>query len=308
MKKTKAEILIVGGGPSGLALAAELKKKYSSNIILLERESIAGGIPRHTFHPGYGIRDLHKFMSGPKYANYYVNLAKKLGVEILTSTTAFDWVGANTLATTSPNGLLEISADKIILATGARERARNSRLIPGSRPEGLFTTGSLQQTTYLNHQYVGSKAVIIGSEHVSYSALMTLHHAGVKTVAMVESNHKTQSFGALVLPTKIRYGYKFFTNSKLVRIEGKGRVSSVVIERNQELISIPCDTVVFTGNWIPDNELARRGNLEIDLETKSPMVNSNFETSQKNIYAIGNLLMPIKSADQCVLETRKIDL
>ena len=114
MKKSKCEILIIGGGPSGLALGARLNKDYNSDVRILERESVAGGIPRHSFHPGFGIKDLHRFMSGSKYAQYYVSLVKKLGIELSTNATAWDWADDNTVVVTSPNGIEEISASKII--------------------------------------------------------------------------------------------------------------------------------------------------------------------------------------------------
>ena len=307
MKKSKTELLVVGGGPSGLALASQMSKDKKSKVRLLERELIAGGIPRHSFHPGYGIRDLHKFMSGPNYANYYVALAKKNGVDISVSSTAFDWAGEKTLAISSPQGIEEITAERIVLATGAREKTRNSRMVPGSRPQGIFTTGSLQQSVYLQNQFIGNRAVIIGSEHVSYSAILTLKHAGVKTVALIEDGPRTQSYQAVSMTTKMIFGYHFYVNSQLINIAGVDRVSSVTIKRGLEEIVIECDTLIFTGNWIPDNELAKRGNIEIDSETKSPLVNSQYETSRDGIYAVGNLLLPIKSADQCVLDTRKID-
>jgi thioredoxin reductase len=308
MIKSKYDVLIVGGGPSGLALATQLRSKQALSVRVLERESLAGGVPRHSFHPGYGVRDLHRFMSGPNYAKHYSELAERTGVQVSLNSSAWDWENEKTLVVTSPTGLEEISAESIVLATGARERPRNARLVPGSRPKGIFTTGSLQQAVYLQKQAIGSRAVIIGSEHVSYSAIMTLKHAHVKTLAIVEEGQRTQSFQAVSIATKIRYGYKFFTNSKVVNISGNDRVASITIQRNDSVVTIDCDTLVFTGNWVPDNELARRGGIICHPETKSPVVNNNFETSRTGVYAIGNLLLPIKSADQCVVEIKNLKL
>ena len=306
MIRSKCDVVIVGGGPSGIALAAQLGSKQALNVRVLERESSAGGLPRPSFHLVYGIRDLHRFMSGPNYAKYYSDIAERSGVQVSLNTSAWDWANEKTLVVSSPAGVEEISAEKIVLATGARERPRNARLVPGSRPKGIYTTGSLQQAVYLQKQAIGTKAVIIGSEHVSYSAIMTLKHAGVKTIAMVEESHRTQSFQAVSTATRIFYKYKFYSDSKLINISGKERVTAVTIKRNNSTFTVSCDTIVFTGNWIPDNELARRGAINCDAETKSPVVNNNFETSRSDVYAIGNLLLPIKSADQCVVEIKKI--
>lgn len=306
MKRSEYDVLIVGAGPSGLALALRLHKQGIKKIRVLERESVAGGIPRHSFHTGYGLRDLHRLMSGPKYSQYYVSRIHDAGIDLSTNTTAFDWAGEHSLALTSSQGLEEVTAQKIILATGARERPRTARLVPGARPRGIFTTGSLQQSVYLNSQTIGSRAVIVGTDHVSYSALITLSHADVKTVAMIESGPKIKSFPPISIATKLLYGYKLFTRSDVIDIKGTDKVEAVVIRHNGIEKSIPCDTVVFTADWIPDNELARKGNLIMDQVTKSPIVNAHYETSRSGVFAVGNLLLPIKAADQCVLDSNRL--
>ena len=148
MKSSNVDVLIIGAGPAGLSAAIELKKSGVANVRVVEREKYAGGIPRHSHHPGYGIRDLKRFLSGPKYAKYYLDKAKQLGVEVSTTTTATDWVDKNTIKLTSPSGLEQVSAKAIVLATGARERGRSARAVAGKRPTGIYTTGSLQQATY----------------------------------------------------------------------------------------------------------------------------------------------------------------
>ena len=305
MKKTNVDVIIIGAGPAGLAAAAKIFKSGIKSIRILERESVPGGIPRHSQHLGYGVRDLHRIMSGPRYAKYHAQIVSDLGIPINCSTSAFDWAGDLTLAITSPTGLEEIRAKKIILATGARERSRNSRLIPGSRPNGIFTTGSLQQCVYLNNQEIGKRAVIIGAEHVSFSAVMTLSHAGVKPLAIVTPEPRHQSYGFVRFGSRLYYGNKLFTDTTLVEILGDKRVTGVKLRRSGRDFILECDTIVFTADWMPENELARRGNILIDATTKSPIIGRDYETSRKGVHAIGNLILPIKAADQCVLESRK---
>ena len=170
MKTSAVDVLIIGGGPAGLSCAIELKKLGVGAVRVIEREAQAGGVPRHSNHLGYGIRDLGKFMTGPAYAKTYVAKALKAGVVISTATTATNWTQGTSVETTSQAGIEIIHAQAIVLATGARERARNARMVPGARPAGIYTTGSLQQAVYLRHLEVGAKAVIIGAEHVSFSA------------------------------------------------------------------------------------------------------------------------------------------
>lgn len=306
MKSSTVDVLIVGAGPAGLAAAIELKKNGVKNVRVVEREKIAGGVPRHSYHLGYGIRDLKRFISGPAYAKHYVDQALKTGVEISTSTTATDWVDLNTLSLTSPFGIEQVKAKAILLATGARERARAARAVAGKRAAGIYTTGSLQQATYLESLYIGKTAIIVGTEHVSLSAVITLKHAGVKTVAMITEKRKHQTvFGA---PTLLRliFGFKLHLDTKIVEIQADQRVSGAKVRSGNKEWVIKADTIVFTGDWIPDHELIRRANLPIDSSYKSPITDSDGLIPNTQIYSIGNLTLPIKGADKCAVEARKI--
>ncbi|MSO26312.1 MAG: FAD-binding protein [Candidatus Nanopelagicaceae bacterium] len=306
MKSSTVDVLIVGAGPAGLAAAIELKRAGVKNVRIVEREKTAGGVPRHSFHPGYGLRDLKRFLSGPKYSRYYVNKALKNGVQISTSTTATDWIDPNTLTLTCPTGIEQVRASVILLATGARERGRAARAVAGKRPSGIYTTGSLQQATYLEDLYIGKTAVIVGTEHVSLSAVLTLKHAGVKTVAMIceKSKHQTV-FGAPTI-MKLLYRFKLHLATKIVEIQGDQRVTGVKVSRAGKEWVIAVDTIVFTGDWIPDHELARRGGIAIDRKYKSPITNGDSQIPNRSIYTIGNLNLPIKGADRCAVEARKI--
>jgi thioredoxin reductase len=306
MKSSSVDVLIVGAGPAGLSAAIQLKKSGINNVRVVEREKYAGGIPRHSHHPGYGIRDLKRFLSGPKYAKYYLDQAKQLGVEISTTTTATDWVDKNTIKLTSPSGLEQVSAKAIVLATGARERGRSARAVAGKRPEGIFTTGSLQQATYLEDLYIGKRALIVGTEHVSFSAVITLKHAGVKTVAMIDESKKHQTVFGVPTLLKLIYHFKLRASTKLLEIQGDKRVTGALLEKNGKKWVEAVDTIIFTGDWIPDHELARKADIAIDNRYKSPVVGKDHKIANTNIYGIGNLILPIKAADQCALEARKI--
>ena len=312
----QADVLIVGAGPAGLAAAIELKKQGIKNILVVDREPEAGGMPRMCHHTGFGREDLWRMYSGPRYARYYRELAEKNDVEIRTSTTIMGWGATavsgdgSTLKFTSPNGLGEIEAGAVLLATGVRERPRAARMIPGTRPQGVFTTGSLQRFVYQEHLPVGKCAVIVGAELVSLSALMTLQHANVKCVMMTTEKSKHQiEFPYIVMKwvvADILMRTPIITNTRVTNIYGHKRVEGIELSHtNGHIEIVECDTVIFTGNWIPENEMARLGGLEIDPVTRGPKINAEFHSSVKGVFVAGNLLRGVETADHCAIEGMK---
>lgn len=295
-------VLVVGGGPSGLAAATRIAG--SREVLVLEREARAGGIPRHCDHTGFGIRDLRRVLRGPAYAEAWRARAVEAGAEIMEHAMVTDWVGPRTVAVTSPVGRFEISADAIVLATGARERPRPARLIPGDRSAGVLTTGQLQQLVHLHGRHVGERAVVVGGELVSWSAVMTLREAGCRTVAMVTPYEKAEAYSLFRLAGRTALRVPIRTRSRVVEIRGRDRVGEVVLEHLEtgRRDVVECDTVVMTGGWVPDHELARSGGLEIDPATKGPIVDNALRTTRPGVFAVGNLLHPVDTADIAALD------
>jgi thioredoxin reductase len=281
-------VAIVGGGPAGLSAAIELRRMGIRHVTVYEREQQVGGIPRHTNHLGFGIRDLHRMMSGPRYARTLAERAARAGVDLRRGTPVFS--------------LDDIDADAIVLATGARERPRAARLVPGDRPAGILTTGSLQQLAMAG-QRVGTRAVIVGAEHVSFSAILTLHHVGCKAVAMVTPLPRHQSYRVLRLATATRHRVPVLTGVDIAEIVGRRRVEHVVLTDGR---TIECDTIVFTGCWIPDNELARTSGLAMNPAIKGPSIDTAFRTSRDGVFAIGNLVHEVAAADRCALDGKAV--
>ncbi len=178
------DALVVGGGPAGLAAATCAEDGRGRGVLVVEREDEAGGVPRHCHHSGFGVRDLHRVLQGPVYARRWVDRASDAGAAIWTRTMVTGWSADGHAEVTGPEGRRRIRARAVVLATGARERARAALLVPGSRPTGVFTTGQLQQWVYRERLPVGRRALVVGAEHVSYSAVLTLREAGVRTVAL----------------------------------------------------------------------------------------------------------------------------
>ena len=215
--------------------------------------------------------------------------------------------GLSKLSFTSPSGLGEIEAQTVLLATGVRERPRSARLIPGTRPQGIYTTGSLQRFVYQEQLSVGKKAVIVGAELVSLSALMTLQHADVKCLMMIteESKHQIE-FPYVVMKwavADILIRTPILTNTRITNIFGQKRVEGIELTSvNGQINIVECDTLIFTGNWIPENEMARLGGLAIDPITRGPKIDAEFHSSIQGIFAAGNLLRGVETADHCAIE------
>lgn len=307
---TDLDVLVVGAGPAGLSAAVELRRLGAGSVLVVEREPVAGGIPRHSWHTGYGIRDLRRLLTGPAYARRLAALAESAGADLRVSTTVTSIEPGSdatlTAMQSSPRGPERVTARAVLLATGCRERPRSARLVPGDRPAGVLTTGELQQRVYLNGEHLPGRAVIVGAEHVSFSAAVTLAHAGADVVALVTEHPRQQSYAAFRLGAALRWHVPVWTSSAIRRVTGRGHLAGVEIT---DLSSgaerfVPCQTVVFTADWIPDHELARAAGLILDPGTRGPLVDTALRTSAPGIYAAGNLIHAAETADIAALSAR----
>jgi thioredoxin reductase len=299
-------VVIVGGGPSGLAAAIELCR-LGIPATVIEREAEAGGIPRHSSHTGFGIRDLRRVLTGPGYARRYRDLAEAAGVEVLAETMVTGWEGG-TLSLTGPGGRRAIGPRSVILATGCRERPRAARLVPGSRPAGVMTTSTLQQLVHLRGRRPGRRAVVVGAEHVSFSAVATLAHGGVSVAGLVTELPRHQSLATFRVGAAIRYRAPVWPRTALSAIRGAKRVEEVDLTDldSGQTRTVPCDLVVFTGGWIPDHELAVMAGCELDPATLGPRVDQLLRTSVPGVFAVGNVVHPAETADICALDGRHV--
>ena len=300
-------VAIVGGGPAGLAAAIELRARGVGEVVVIEREAEVGGIPRHARHQGFGVRDLRRPLSGPAYARRYAGLARAAGVDVLTETMATGWADG-ALELTSPRGRSTLSPSAIVLATGCRERPRSARLVPGSRPGGVMTTGMLQQLVYLQRRPAGQRALIVGAEHVSFSAITTLAHGGARALALTTELAHHQSLAAFRLGARVRYGVPVWTRTRVSEIRGRERVEEVELTdlESGERREVACDTLVFSADWVPDHELAVLGGVELDALTRGPAVDPGLHSSRAGVFAAGNLLHGAEQADVAALSGRHV--
>jgi thioredoxin reductase len=298
------DVLIIGAGPAGLAAAIELRRLGAGRVLVVDREQQPGGIPRHSAHTGYGMRDLHRVLTGPAYARRYAAAAAAAGAEIRPGTTVTGWAGDGSATLTSASGIETVSARAVLLATGCRERPRPARLVPGDRPAGVMTTGELQQRVYARGERIAGRALVVGAEHVSFSAMVTLAHAGADVVALVTDLPRQQSYAAFALGALARWRVPVWTSTALRRVDGRDRLTAVDVAdlRTGAVRRVDCETLVFTGDWIPDHELARAAGLAIDSGTRGPAVDTSLETSARNVFAAGNLVHAAETADVAALD------
>jgi thioredoxin reductase len=243
-------------------------------------------------------------MSGPRYAHRYVELARRAGADVLEETTVTGWSADGALELTSPRGRELLRADALVLATGCRELPRAARLVPGSRPvEGVLTTAQLQQLVFLLGRRVPGRALVVGAEHVSFSAVLTLAHAGARVVALTTELARHQSLALFRAGARLRYHAPVWTRTAVRAIRGRPRVEQVELLDldTGDTRHVACDVVVFTADWIPDHELAVAAGLELDPGTRGPRVDTGLRAMRAGVFAAGNVLHGAEPADVAAL-------
>jgi thioredoxin reductase len=266
-------------------------------------------VPRHSWHTGYGLRDRHRVLSGPAYARALADAAADAGAGLRTGCTVTELRVGDALAAvlTSASGIEEVTPRAVLLATGCRERPRAARLVPGDRPAGVLTTGELQQRVYLGGERLAGRALVVGAEHVSFSAAVTLAHAGAQVTALVTEHERHQSYAAFRVGAALRWGLPVWTSAAVTRVTGAtGRLAAVEVTglADGQARTVACDWLVFTGDWIPDHVLARSAGLALDAGTRGPAVDTGLATSAPGVFAAGNLVHAAETADIAALSGR----
>lgn len=280
----QVDVLVIGAGPAGLAAAARLAVAGVGRVVVLERDLQAGGVARHCAHGGFGTWT--RPSTGPAYARLLVEAATRAGAVVRTGVTALDWAGPLSLATVGERGPETVTARAVVLATGARERPRTARLIPGTRPAGVYTGGELRQAVHSYRQSIGGRAVVVGAEEVSYAATGTVRAAGAEVVAMLTDGPRAASVRAL--DARLRSRVPLLTGTTVTELLGRGRLSGVRIRRRDGRTGVlSCDTVVFTGDFVAEDELARRARITV---THGPY------TGRPGVFAVGGLAHPGQDA------------
>ena len=295
----KYDIVIIGGGPAGLAAAATAKKNGIDSILILERDKELGGILNQCIHNGFGLHTFKEELTGPEYAQRFIDQVNVLGIEYFLNTMAMDISHEKVVtAMNRTDGLFEIQAKAIILAMGCRERSRGALNIPGYRPAGIYSAGTAQRLVNMEGLMPGREAVILGSGDIGLimARRMTLEGAKVKVVA--ELMPYSGGLKRNIVQCLDDYGIPLKLSHTVVDIKGKERLEGVALaEVDNTGKPIPgteeeysCDTLLLSVGLIPENELSRGMGVEMSKVTSGPVVNESLETNIEGVFACGNVL------------------
>ena len=293
------DIVIIGGGPAGLAAAVSARKNGVESILILERDRELGGILNQCIHNGFGLHTFKEELTGPEYADRFIRQVKELNIEYKLHTMVMNISSSKVItAMNREEGLFDIQAKAVILAMGCRERPRGALNIPGYRPAGIFSAGTAQRLVNIEGYLPGRERVILGSGDIGLimARRMTLEGARVKVVA--ELMPYSGGLKRNIVQCLDDYGIPLKLSHTVVDIKGKERLESVTLaEVDDNRKPIPgteeeysCDTLLLSVGLIPENELSRDMGVTINPVTSGPKVNESLETNIEGVFACGNVL------------------
>ncbi len=298
MKTIVCDVAVVGGGPAGLAAAVAAKKEGAERVLVIERDTRAGGILQQCIHPGFGLKLFKKELTGPEYYAHFVEEAKELGVEFLFDAMVLELNGKTLVCANSKLGITEVTAGAVVLAMGCRERTRANITIPGTRPSGVYTAGAAQRLMNRQNRMVGKKAVILGSGDIGMIMARRLSLEGAEVVCVVE----IMNFLAGLKRNKVQclddFGIPLMLSHTVTEIVGKDRVEGVRIaqvdEHRQPIAEteqfIECDTLLLSVGLIPENEVSKGAGIVINPTTNGPVVDEAMQTTLPGVFAAGNVV------------------
>lgn len=301
MSKTieQRAIVVVGGGPAGLAAAIAAYEAGQTDVLILERDTQLGGILNQCIHNGFGLHTFKEELTGPEYAARYIQRADELGIERRLGTMVLDISQDRTVTAVSPTeGITQIKAGAVILAMGCRERPRGALATPGYRPAGVYSAGTAQRLVNIEGQLPGREVVILGSGDIGLimARRMTLEGAHVACVA--EIMPYSGGLKRNIVQCLDDFGIPLLLSHTVVDVEGRDRVEAVTIAEVDERlrpiagteVRYPCDTLMLSVGLLPENELSREAGVELSTVTRGPVVDQSLQTNIPGIFACGNVL------------------
>ncbi len=292
-------IVIIGGGPAGLAAAVQAYDAGARDILILERESRLGGILNQCIHNGFGLTRFRESLTGPEYARRFETEVRARDIRVMTDTTVLSLTADRKVTAVNPEeGVFTVQAGAVILAMGCRERSRGALNVPGTRPAGIYSAGTAQKYVNLKGYMPGKEVVILGSGDIGLIMARRMTLEGAKVRAVCEIMPYSSGLKRNIVQCLDDFGIPLYLNHTITKIEGKERVTGVVVsavDENKRPIPgtemhFDCDTVLFSVGLIPENELTKSAGIPLSPGTRGAVVYQNRETEAEGIFACGNVL------------------
>ncbi|MGC9359208.1 MAG: NAD(P)/FAD-dependent oxidoreductase [Anaerolineae bacterium] len=299
MKTISCDVLVIGSGPAGLAAATRAREEGARDVLVLERNPELGGILPQCIHNGFGVRVFGSDLTGPEYAQRWIQRALSAGVALQTGTMVLEIrPGPTLIASSARDGLMEVRAKALVLAMGCRERPRGALAIPGTRPAGVYTAGTAQRLVNMEGYVPGEGVVILGSGDIGMIMARRLTLEGAKVKAMLEVQPWVSGLRRNLVQCVQDYDIPLYTQTTVVEVRGRERVEEVVAARVDTAWqpiagtewTIGCDTLLLSVGLVPENELSRQVGVQLDDRTGGPLVDERYATSLPGVFAAGNVV------------------
>lgn len=298
MPERKYDVVVIGGGPAGLAAAIAAQERGAEDVLIIERGEELGGILMQCIHTGFGLEIFQEDLTGPEYAQRFIDRVEELGIETMLGTMVLDITPARRLYAIQRGRLLEIEARAIVLAMGCRERPRGALAIPGTRPAGIYTAGTAQRLIEIEGYMPGERFVVLGSGDIGMIMARRLVFEGARVERVLEIMPYLGGLTRNYVQCLLDYDIPLQLRHTVLKILGNRRVEGVVttaVDDNFQPLPgseevIPCDTLLLSVGLIPENELSKKAGVRLDPATGGPCVDETMETSVPGIFAAGNVV------------------